>query len=129
MDDLARKEKAWGVLAQVWVDTSYDEKQLDHFASQLIETGFSSAELRRIAYRDVCGAFALFTLAVFGTAGMALPDWYYPEELAIEKVSKWTARPIAISLLNPFWLIGYAIAIWFMRATMGSVLSRIEQRP
>jgi hypothetical protein len=129
MDDLARREKAWGVLAQVWVDTSYDEKQLDDFASQLVATGFSPAELRRIAYWDVCGAFALFTLAVFGSAGMTMPDWYYPEELAREKVAKWTARPAVISLLNPFWLVGYPISLWFMRATMGSVLSKLEQRP
>lgn len=123
MEDLTRRQIAWGVLAQVWVDTSYDAAELAAFRAQLAATGLSSRELKHIAYYEVCGAFALFTLAVYASAGMALPDWFYPEEDARQQVSAWLARPRLLSLLNPFWWLGYLLAIGLMRSTMQPVLS------
>ena len=123
--DAAKKREAWAVLAQVWVDTDYDDAQMEAFRQQLLATGLPGSEIRRIAYHEVCGAFALFTLGVLATAGMALPDWYYPEELAQEKVAQWLARPLALLVLNPFWVAGYVIARWFMRSTLGGVLSEL----
>lgn len=111
------------MLAQAWVDTSYDEAQLAVFRAQLAATGLSSRQLQYIAYREVCGAFALFTLAVYASAGMALPDWFYPEEDARQKVAAWLARPRLLSLLNPCWLLGYLLAIGLMRSTMDPLLS------
>lgn len=71
----------------------------------------------------MCGAFALFTLAVYASAGMALPDWYYPEDNARQRVAAWLARPRLLSLRNPFWWLGYLLAIGLMRSTLHSVLS------
>lgn len=122
-DGLSGRQIAWGVLAQVWVDTSYDDAQLAAFRAQLAATGLSSQQLQHLAYREVCGAFALFTLAVYASAGMALPDWFYPEEDARQQVSAWLARPRLLSLLNPFWLLGYLLAVGLMRSTMQPVLS------
>jgi len=123
MAALSGRQIAWGVLAQVWVDTSYDAAELAAFRVQLAATGLSSRELQHIAYREVCGAFALFTLAVYASAGMALPDWYYPEDDARQRVAGWLARPWLLSLLNPFWWLGYLLAIGLMRSTLHSVLS------
>lgn len=123
MAALSGRQIAWGVLAQVWVDTSYDAAELAAFRVQLAATGLSSRELQHIAYREVCGAFALFTLAVYASAGMALPDWYYPEDDARQRVASWLARPRLLSLLNPFWWLGYLLAIGLMRSTLHSVLS------
>src|SRR3546814_16166641 len=96
MDRLAR-QKAWEVLAQAWVDTSYDESQREAFSRDLAATSLSVQGLRRVAYWDVCGAFATFSTVVFITAGMALPDWYYPEDLARQKVGRWVSRPFILS--------------------------------
>jgi len=63
----------WGILAQFWVDTWYDAGQLERFTDQIVRCGFSMRELDWIAYREVCGAFATFTLVVFLSVGMALP--------------------------------------------------------
>ena len=71
----------------------------------------------------MCGAFALFTLAVYASAGMALADWFYPEDEARQKVAAWLARPRLRSLLNPFWWLGYLLAIGLMRSTLHSVLA------
>jgi hypothetical protein len=118
----------WEVLAQFWVDTWYDADEIDGFASRLEQCGFSMRELDRIAYREVCGAFATFTLAVFLSAGMALPDWFFPEDLARKKVSGWLARPILLSLVNPFWVVGYCCARWFLRRSWPALRERVSAR-
>lgn len=128
MEVSTNRQKAWEVLAQTWVDTSYDAEQRESFARELAGTGFSARELRHIAYWEVSGAFATFSTAVFATAGMALPDWYYPEDAAREKVAAWVSRPIILSLLNPFWLLGYPLSVGIMRSTMGPVLSAVARR-
>jgi len=120
---------AWAVLAQYWVDTWYDDGQLEAFASRLSGTGLSIQELDLIARRDVCGAFATFTLGVFLSAGMALPDWYYPEDEAQRKVSAWLARPRLLSWLNPFWLIGYCMALAFLGTSWSTLRSKVKRGP
>src|SRR5262245_24098202 len=120
---------AWAVLAQYWVDTWYDDDQLEAFASRLRQTGLTLRELDLIARRDVCGAFATFTLGVFVSAGMALPDWYYPEDEAQKKVSTWLARPRLLSWLNPFWLIGYCMALAFLGASWSTLRTKVKRGP
>ena len=88
MEPSPGRQKAWEIFAQAWVDTSYDEAQLEAFARELAETGLSPRELRRIAYWEVCGAFATFSAAVLVSSGMALPDWYYPEDMARKKTAR-----------------------------------------
>ena len=122
------RQKAWEVLAQTWLDTSYDAEHREAFAQALAETGLSPRDLRRIAFWDVCGAFATFSTAVFASAGMALPDWYYPDEAAREKVAKWLARPVFLSLVNPVWLVGYPLSVGIMLFTMGPVLAAAGRR-
>jgi len=97
-------------------------------SSRLAACGFSLRELDRIAHREVCGAFATFTLVVFATAGMALPDWYFPEDQARQKVSTWISRPCVLSFLNPFWIAGYVAARWFLRQTWPDLRGRVAQR-
>jgi hypothetical protein len=86
------RQVVWEVLAQIWVDTWYDPAQLDEFADRLARCGFSLRELDRIAHREVCGAFAIFTLTVFASAGMALPDWCFPKDQARKVVAAWLSR-------------------------------------
>ncbi len=117
------RERAWEILAQTWADTSYDEIEKAAFAKGLAETGLSRRELNRIAYWEVCGAFATFSTTVFATAGMALPDYCFPKDVARESVTDWISRPLVFSLINPLWLLGYLLSLYLMRATMGSVLS------
>ena len=124
---LAPREVAWVVLAQYWVDTWYDEVELDAFASRLLKTGLTLGELDAIARRDVCGAFATFTVAVFLSAGMALPDWYYPEEEARKKVSAWLARPRLLSWLNPIWVVGYFMALAFLGSSWSGLRSKVAR--
>lgn len=122
------QQVVWAVLAQFWVDTWYDAGQLEDFASRLAQCGFSMSELDRIAYREVCGTFAIFTLAVFMSFGMALPDWFYPEEQAREQVGKWLSRPLLLSLINPFWVVGFFLARWFLRRSWADLRPRVAER-
>jgi len=122
------RQVVWEVLAQFWVDTWYDDAQLDRFADRLAGCGFSLAELDRIAYREVCGAFARLTLATFLSAGMALPDWFFPEQEARRKVSSWLARPLAFSVLDPTWIAGFLAARWFLRPSWRDLRPRVARR-
>ena len=122
------RQVVWEVLAQVWVDTWYDAAQLDEFADRLARCGFSLRELDRIAHREVCGAFAIFTLTVFASAGMALPDWCFPKDQARKVVAAWLLRPRLLSLLNPFWVAGYFAARGFLRPTWLDLRARVAQR-
>lgn len=124
------KEQAvvWGVIAQFWVDTWYDAQQLDAFADTLASTGYPVRELDRIVHWEVCGAFATFTVAVLGTAGMCLPDWYYPEEQAIKKVAAWTRSSKLRSFLNPFWLAGYWVSRLFIWKPWRDLRSRVARK-
>jgi hypothetical protein len=121
------RQVVWDVLAQFWVDTSYDSSQLNQFADRLAACGFSLRELDQIAYREVCGAFATFTLSVFFTAGMSLPDWHFPETEARQRISSWLSRPRVLSLFNPLWVAGYFAARWFLRQTWPDLRSRVEK--
>ena len=62
----------WEVLAQCWVDTEYDAVDLDAFARQLQSTGMGVEQIERVVFDEVCGAFALDTLA--GTSGRPRPN-------------------------------------------------------
>ncbi|PKL96741.1 MAG: hypothetical protein CVV18_00580 [Gammaproteobacteria bacterium HGW-Gammaproteobacteria-8] len=123
-----QRQVVWALIAQFWVDTEYDAGQLDSFADRLAACGFSMRELDRIVNREVCGAFAIFTLAVLFSAGMALPDWYYPADEARRKVAAWLSRPRLLSFLNPFWIAGYAAARWFLRQTWPDLRRRVARR-
>jgi hypothetical protein len=122
------RQVVWGVLAQFWVDTWYDAEQLDRFADRLATCGYSIRELDRIASHEVCGAIAIFTLAVFASAGMALHDWFFPEEQARKVVSAWLARPRWQSFLNPFWVAGYFGARSFLRPGWRDLRRRVARR-
>jgi hypothetical protein len=122
------RQVVWEVLAQTWVDTWYEAGELDEFAERLAGCGFSLHELDRIAHHEVCGAFAIFTLAVFASAGMALPDWHFPNDQARKVVAAWLSRPRLLSLLNPFWVLGYFAARRFLRPTWLELRARVAQR-
>ncbi len=115
-------------MAQFWVDTWYDDEELDRFADRLAPCGFSLEELDQIVFREVCGAFALFTVGVFLSFGMALPDWYYPEEEARQKVADWLERPRIYSLLNPFWVAGLLSARSFIRQDWRKLRGKVAER-
>jgi hypothetical protein len=122
------RQVVWEVVAQFWVDSSYYASQLDELSDRLAGCGFSMRELDRIAHREVCGAFAIFTLTVFASAGMALPDWYFAEDQARKKVGAWLSRPPLLSFLNPFWVVGYFAARRFLRPTWLDLQARVAQR-
>jgi hypothetical protein len=101
---------------------------LSQFADRLARCGFSMRELDRIAHHEVCGAFAIFSLAVLASAGMALPDWYFPKDQARQKVAAWLSRPRILSLINPVWLVGYIAARRFLREAWPDLRGRVAQR-
>ena len=121
-----KRQVVWEVLAQFWVDTSYDAGELDEFADRLAQCGFSIRELDRITQREMCGAFAIFTLAVFASAGMALPD--FPREQARKNVAAWLSRPRLLTFLNPLWVLGYIAARCFLRPTWLDLRGRVARR-
>ena len=123
-----QRQVVWEVLAQFWVDTSYGPEELDQFAHRLAECGFSMPELDRIATHEVCGAFAVFTLTVFASAGMALPDWHFPKDQARKLVAEWVARLRLMSYLNPFWIAGYVAARSFLGQTWPDLRRRVAER-
>lgn len=124
--DHAAHAEVWAVLAQYWVDTWYDDGQLNDFALRLSRTDLTLDEMDTVAKREVCGAFATFTFAVFASAGMALPDWYYPEDEAIRKVSEWRSRPRLVSWLNPFWIVGYIMALGYLWKSWPRLRAKVE---
>jgi len=121
-----QRSRAWEVFAQTWVDTSYSPKDQDAFAQKLNATELTVSELYRIALWEVCGAFSVFTTICFVTAGMALPDWDYPDDLARKKVETWVKRPWLLSLINPLWLIGYPLSVALTMSTMFQVFRKLK---
>lgn len=117
---------AWDVMSQFWVDTWYDEQQLDQFAQRLAALELPLGELDRIVGWDICGAFATFTLGVFLSAGMALPDWYFPEEEARARISTWLAKPRLLSFANPLWVMGYVAARRYIRKDWRDLRARVR---
>jgi hypothetical protein len=124
----AGQKQAWAIFAQAWVDTSYDDGDRERFARDLLTTGLSPKQIRYVAYWQVCGAFATFSSVVLVTAGMALPDWFYPDDAAQEKVDRWLQRPVILSLLNPFWLVGYVLSVVMLWSTLGGVVAKASAR-
>jgi hypothetical protein len=122
------RQVVWEILAQFWVDTWYDAGQLDQFAERLAGCGFSVRELDRIAYQEVCGAFAIFTIAGFASMGMAFPDWFFPEQKARQKIGRWLSRPRFLSVLNPLWVAGYIAARMFLRRSWSDLRARVVKR-
>ena len=120
------RQIVWEVLAQFWVDTEWPDSDLEKFAFKLASTSFTLDELDRIAFREVCGGFATFSTAVFATAGMALPDWYYPEEEARERVRAFITHRLR-SVINPFWLPGFLLARWFLGNNWPGLRARVER--
>ncbi|ODU46327.1 hypothetical protein [uncultured Aquimonas sp.] len=117
----------WEVLAQCWVDTEYDADQMDAFAEKLRGTGLGVEEIERIVLDEVCGAFALDTIAVYLSFGMGLDPWFFPEDEARRKVAEWLARPRWTSWLNPFWWLGRWAARRHVREDWRALRARLVE--
>src|SRR5262245_65705912 len=104
------RQIVWEVLSQLWVDTAYDAGQLDELADRLARCGFSVRDLDRIAHREVCGAFALFSLTVLASGGMALPDWSFPKDQARQRIADWLSRPRRLSLIKPLRVAWFLVS-------------------
>lgn len=115
----------WEVLAQCWVDTEYDAAELDAFAARLHATGMDVEQIERIVFDEVCGAFALDTLGVYLSFGMALDPWFFPEDEARRKVAAWLGRPRWHAWVNPFWWLGWWAARYHVRDDWRALRSRL----
>lgn len=115
----------WEVLAQCWVDTECDAGELDALAARLWGTGLGVEQIERIVFDEVCGAFALDTLAVYLSFGMALDPWFFPEDEARRKVQEWLDLPRWTFWLNPFWWLGRWAARWHVREDWRELRARL----
>lgn len=117
----------WGVASQFWVDTWYDDQQLDQFAHELEQTGLATSTLQTIAHDNVCAAFAMFTLQSYFSIGMALPDWFFEDELldpiiqAHFEQAPWRRR------WNPIWHLAYRWSRGFLLEDWADLCARVEQ--
>ncbi len=120
------REVVWVTLAQFWVDTEYDSAELDRLAARIAACGFSTAELERIAFEEVCGAFAADTLFIPFGGWMAMPFHDYPEPEARTKVGRFVRRPRLLSWINPLWWIGYRAARRHLAPEWRELRTRID---
>lgn len=83
------RAKAWSVLADLFLDTSFDEEDRDRMASELRALPFSVSELDNILRREVAPAFAM---NLFSMAG----EWTgWTPEGAADMVAR-TQRPCLV---------------------------------
>ena len=97
---------------------------MSEFATQLAVLPFSLERMEHIARREVCGGFAILSLAMFFSAGMGLPDGDYPLADARARVQRFVDRPL-LGFLNPFWWLGFVVARWFIAQSWPDLRVRI----
>jgi len=117
----------WEVFAQAWADTEFEAADFEYFARQLRETGLDEASLQNILDHQVCGAFALYSLALLFSAGLALPPFLFPEDEACQRVQTWLARPRWQYRLNPLWWLGRGLARGMAREHWQAIRLRLRQ--
>ena len=118
------RELVWETIAQFWVDTEWDSDELSEFATKLAVLPLSLERLDHIVRREVCGGFAIFTLVIFFSGGMGLPDGEYPLDDARARVQRFVDRPF-FAFLNPFWWLGFVVARWFIAKSWPDLRGRV----
>ncbi len=81
-----RRVAAWTVLANLFLDTWFDEEQYLRFAQTLVGTGYSPAELERIFVTEVAPVFGPNLLSVAG-------EWVLWDEDEVEELVTSAMRP------------------------------------
>ena len=122
-----REETVCEVFAQFWVDTWYDDSQLAEFARILDRTELPDRSIARIVKRDVCGGLAYETLTAFLSVGMAMPDWFFPEDEARRMVTSFRRRRVWC-YLNPVWWVGYCASRLFVGSHLRHLRARVAER-
>lgn len=102
------REKVWEAISYAWTEVGLDRGGFRRFAQ---DAGISPGDRRALLHAvfwQVCGVFAIETSLALIPMGITLPDWFFPEPE--QKVTRWLARPLLRSVLNPLWLVGYPLS-------------------
>ncbi|SEL93693.1 hypothetical protein SAMN05428989_2926 [Pseudoxanthomonas sp. GM95] len=114
----------WDAVSMAWTEIGLDPAEYDPIALKLVEQGVTLKDLRSVARRDVCGAFALDSVLIFPCMlWMIMPDWGYAEPYLRRRMQAWRKHPAWVQYLHPMRWIGYPIAFGF---SVG-VRSRLER--
>ncbi|MGN2245902.1 hypothetical protein ACFWZ3_04325 [Frateuria sp. GZRR35] len=102
------REKIWEAMSYAWTEVGLDAAGFQRFARDADLSAHDPRALFHAVFWQVCGAFAVETAWALMLMGVTLPDWFFPEPE--KKVSRWLARPLSYSVLNPLWLMGYPLS-------------------
>jgi hypothetical protein len=116
MTDAARF-LVWTTVSMAWTEIGLEEADYPPIARELLAQGADWPAVRRIALREVCGAFALDSFLIFPCMlWMIMPDWGYNEDYLRRRMQRWQRRPLWQQLLrNPLRLLGYPVALLMSR--------------
>lgn len=124
MTDAARF-LVWTTVSMAWTEIGLEEADYPPIARELLAQGADWPAVRRIALREVCGAFALDSFLIFPCMlWMIMPDWGYNEDYLRRRMQRWQRRSLWQQLLrNPLRLLGYPVALLMSRR----IRARLEQ--
>lgn len=124
MTDAARF-LVWTTVSMAWTEIGLEDADYPPIARELLTQGADWPAVRRIALREVCGAFALDSFLIFPCMlWMIMPDWGYNEDYLRRRMRRWQRRPLWQQLLlNPLRLLGYPMALLMSRR----IRARLEQ--
>lgn len=106
-----KREKIWEATSYAWTEIGLEPSDFVDFARDAGLTPQDRKALAHAVFWETCGAFAIETVFALLLMGITLPDWQFPEP--VQKVQRWLCSPLALSLLNPLWLLGYPLACVF----------------
>jgi hypothetical protein len=103
-----RREKVWEATSYAWTEIGLDRNRFLRLAREADISSDDRPALLHAVFWQVCGAFAVETSLALMLLGSTLPDWFFPEPE--QKVARWLARPLRLSIINPLWLVGYPLS-------------------
>lgn len=111
----------WNTVSMAWTEIGLNDKDYPVIAAKLKQDYGNWEEIREVAFKDVCGSFAISSLSILlvfiPLIGFFLvtpmPDWGYDEKYLREKMQSWQSKPRWVHYINPFRALGYPIALLF----------------
>lgn len=104
--------QVWDTVSRAWTEMGLEPADYPGIAQKLQEAGATWPQVRAIALRDVCGAFAVDAFLIFPCMlWMIMPDGGYNDDFLRHRMQQWKQQPLWLHFLNPLRLLGYPVAL------------------
>jgi hypothetical protein len=91
-EEIARRKPVWIALSEFYLDTTLDDKDFQHIAKILKESGYSLNEIKRIHYEEVAPVVSPNLMSPAGIWSGFEGDWL--EKKILKNIASKTSRPI-----------------------------------